>query len=183
MVVEKRRIEVQGCRNTFEIGSFKDTLLSRIAHRHAVRQVLNRTLHSYIVVVAHGRTVNFFLPIGVGCAQCLCGIAACSVFLRNEIAIFIAVHQFERVALNTNGYTTIIAHLRSHTLATLLRGDDDNTIRTARTVDGRGRGVFQNVERLDVLGINHRQGVRQTLHAILVHGNSVDNDKRIVRGV
>ena len=183
VVVEKRGIEVQSCRNTLEIGSFKDTLLSRIAHRHAVRQVLNRTLHGHVMVVAHGRTINFFLPIGVSSAQCLCGIAACSVSLRDEIAIFVAVHQFERVALNANGYATVIAHLRSHALATFLRGDDDNTIRTARTVDSRGRSIFQDVERLDVLGVNHRQGVRQTLHAVLVHSYTIDNDKGIVRGV
>ena len=183
VVVEQRRIEVQSCRNTLEVGGFKDTLLSRITHRNAVRQVLNSTLHGHIMVVAHGRTVNFFLPIGVSCAQCLCGIAACSVFLRNEIAVFVTIHQLKRVALNANGYTTIIAHLRSHTLAALLRGDDDNTVRTTRTVDGRCRSVLQNVERFNILGVNHRQGVRQTLHAILVHGDSVDNDKGVVRGV
>ena len=135
------------------------------------------------MVVAHSRTINFFLPVGVSSTKGFRGITVRAISFDNVIAIFVTIHQFERVTSLAHRHTAIIAHLRSHTLATLLRGDDDNTVRTARTVDGSGRSIFQDVERLDVLGVNHRQGVRQTLHALLVHSNSVDNDKGIVRGV
>ena len=55
------------------------------------------------------------------------------------------------------------------TLLTTLRGDDDNTIGTTSTIDSRGRGVLQNIDRLNLRGSDI---------ADAADGESVDNIKR-----
>ena len=66
----------------------------------------------------------------------------------------------------------------------LLCGDDDDTVRTARTVDGCSRCVFQHVERLDILWVDGREEVGACVaHLVVVHRHAVDNDQRIVAGV
>ena len=49
---------------------------------------------------------------------------------------------------------TVVRNLHAVILLTLLSGDDDNTIRTLRTVDRGGSGILQDLHRLDIVGVH-----------------------------
>ena len=63
-----------------------------------------------------------------------------------------------------------------------LGGDDDDAVGCTRTVDGSRRGILEDGHRLDVLRVNHRQGVGSAGVALVGHGHAVDHDKRVVGG-
>ena len=134
------------------------------------------------MVAADGSTEDFFLPVGILHAQQAGGGRVYAIVAGDELAELVASEHVELVALHRVAHVAVVAHLRSLTHAALLRGDDDDTVRTATTIDGRCRGVFQHRERLDIVGVHHRQRVGCTLHALSVHGQSVDHNQRVVRG-
>ena len=68
-------------------------------------------------------------------------------------------------------------------LRALLRGDHDDTVRCAGTVDGGCRSILQDGEALDVLRVDGGERVAHTADAVVRHGQAVDDDQRIVRRV
>ena len=183
VIVKERRIQVQGSRDTLEVRGLQDTLLVGIAHAYTVGKILHGTRNRHIVVMADGLTIDFVLPIGIGCTQCVYGDTALTIDTHDESTILVAVHHLKALLAHAQCCASRIGNARLHTLAAFLRSDDDDTVRTTRTVDSRGRSVLQYVERLNVLGIDHRKGVRQTLHTFVIHGKTIDDDQRIVGGV
>ena len=71
--------------------------------------------------------------------------------VRTEL---IAIQYLQCLVVLTDGQASCIGNLRSHTRTTFLGGDNNNTIRTTTTIDGGGRGIFQHVERLDILRVD-----------------------------
>ena len=67
----------------------------------------------------------------------------------------------------------VIGHLGRSALATLDGGDDDHTVGTTGTVDSGGRGILQDIHRLDIGGVD----IRKLTH----EGDSVEHDQRVVR--
>ena len=187
VVVKQRRVEVDSSRVALEARGLEDTLLVGVTHRHAIRQVAaHRAGHHHVVVVADGFAEDFVLPVGVVFAQCLqgfglAGVALVEVF--HESSILIAVHHVDGFLLHAQRHATVVRHAGLLAAAAFLGGDDDDTVRTAATVDGRCRSVFQHVEALDILRVDNTQSVRHTLDTRLVHGHTVDDDKGVVAGV
>ena len=135
------------------------------------------------MVVADAVAVNLVLPVGRGVAETFVGVRALAIVVLDELAILVSVHHVELLRDGADGERAVVSHLRSLVLAALLGGDDDDTVRTAATVDGRGRGVFQDGERLDVVRIDQRQRVVHTFRGIVVHRHTVDDNQRAVGGV
>ena len=73
-----------------------------------------------------------------------------------------------------------IGDLRFLSRAALLGCDDNHTVRCTRTVDGGSRSILQHGEALDIVRVNHRQRVGKSLHTIVVHSQTVNNDQRVI---
>ena len=72
---------------------------------------------------------------------------------------------------------------------TLLHGDEDDTVRTLRTVEGSRVGTLQDGEALDVLDVDVSETVglhtlltpvAVVVHIAVTHGNAVNDDERLV---
>ena len=183
VVVEQRRVQVNGCRHALEVGAFQRTLLVGITQRDAVGKFLERARQRDVVVMRDGRAVNLLLPVGVGSTEHLVGIALLAPDVLDEVAILCGIHHVERVLVGADGHATGVRHLHALTPATFLRCDNDDTVRTAATVDGRGRGILQHVEGLDVLRVNGCEKVGNTLHSVVIHRHTINDQQRVVVGI
>ena len=136
------------------------------------------------MVVADAVAVDLVLPVGVGIAQSLVSIALLTtIVVLDELAVLSSVHHIELLRNGTDGESAVVGNLRCLVLTAFLCGDDDDTVRTAATIDGRGRGVFQYGERLDVVRVHQCQRVVHTFRGVVVHRHAVDDNQRTVRGV
>ena len=66
------------------------------------------------------------------------------------------------------------------TLTTLLGGDDDHTIRCARTIDGSSGSILKDSHRLNILRIEHSKSVGAACATLVRLGHAVDHDKGVV---
>ncbi len=138
VVVEERWREVEAARVAAEVGGLHDTLVVGEAEAHAVRHVGHAARHGHVVVVGNGCAIDFVLPVGVGemlhavvvgPAEGPVSVAVLAVEVFHELGERGAVHHVERVLLHGDGHVARIAHLRCLlALASLLRGDDDDTV-------------------------------------------------------
>ena len=138
-----------------------------VAHQTAVLHGVHRDVAVGILIIAHHHAfarVTF-------------------IYLGHGRTVLVAVHHVGELLLGAQRHATRIAHLRGTALAAFLGGDDDDTVRTTATVDGGGRCVLQHVERLNILGVDHRKGVGKALYAVVVHRHAVDDDQRVVGGI
>ena len=87
--------------------------------------------------------------------------------------------------------TCIEAHL-GFIVLTFLRGDNDNSVCSCRTINGRGRGVFKHLHRLDVGWVDPRERVEcgttrygRGRHFAVVHVDkcAIYHIKRLCSGV
>ena len=94
---------------------------------------------------------------------------------------------------------TLVGHLRETKIAVigdlhpigscaLLRRDDDDTVRTLRTIDGGSRGIFQHLHRLNIIGIDGTNiHIRHTIHhdqrvGTVQRADTTDTDRRLTTG-
>ncbi len=187
VVVEQRGVEVGAHGVALEVGSLDDTLLARVAQAHAIGQILaHRAAHLQVVVGRPGGAQDFVLPVGAGSTQQAHSRiveAGAVVHLLDIVAILVAAHHVDGLALHAHGDTAVVAHLGLLAAASLLGSDDDDAVAAAATVDGGCRSVFQDVEALNVQRVDHRQAVGHALDAVVVHGDTVDHNQRVVAGV
>ena len=138
------------------------------------------------MVSAYGVAQHLVHPVRVGCAQGRHTLGAAAVVLLVEVggivAELVARQYFVLLVGVRNADVTIVAYLHGAALLTGLGGDDDDTVAGAATIDGRCAGVLQYGEGFDVLGVHHGEGVRQTLYAIVIDGQTVDDNQRVVAG-
>ena len=85
--------------------------------------------------------------------------------------------------MGAQGEASAVGNLRSLPFPPLFRSDNDDAIRATRTIDGRCRCVFQHIEALNVLRVDGRKDIRDTLHTRIINRNIVDNDQRIVGSI
>ena len=90
------------------------------------------------------------------------------------------VHHVHLVTDSTYRNVAVVGNAGLGALAALLRRDDDHTVRSAATVNGSSRSVLQHGERLDVVRVDQRKRVRGTLQTVVVHGQTVDDNQRVV---
>ena len=135
--------------------------------------------------------IDFFLPIGVvelllvvlGHTKGFVCIRVLAVVTFDKVYKLVASHYFLRLVLLTDGNTTIIAYLRTRALATFLRGDDDDTIGTTATIDSSCRSIFKYCETFNVGRVHHREGVGKTFHTLVVHGQTINHNQRIIGSI
>ena len=181
VVVEEGRREIDGGSETFKAAGLERTFIVGVAEADAIGQEAQAAVDGEIVVVADGSLVDFVLPVGVGSAKRQGGCAA-EAFLHH-LTEFVAAEDVKLLGKRSDADTTVVGDLRTAVLAAFLGGDDDDTVGSARTVDGSGGSILQDGEAGDVFRIDHCQGVGKTLHAFVVHGETVDDDERVVGGV
>ena len=97
--------------------------------------------------------------------------------------ILITIKNIKCILLRRNSDATVVAYLCTSAYTSFLCGDNDDTVRTAATVDSCGRSVLQHRKALDIIRIDHRKRVGKTFHTLVVHCKSINNDKRVVRCV
>ena len=155
------------------------------------RHILHTTRHGYVIIKRQSGAIDFFLPIGVvelllsifHHTQGFVGVRTFSIVGLHELYKLIPRHHLLHTALLVDRHTSVVAHLQLSTFAAFLGGDDDYTIRTTATIDSSCRSIFKHREALNVSRVYHREGVRKTLHTLVVHGQTVDNDQRIIRSI
>ena len=122
---------------------------------------------------------NLVLPISVGCTHCACIEAqrgCCLLELTGiQYLVFLLDGRYSDIAIVGNG--------RSLTCTSLLGGDDDDTIRSTRTIDGCCRSILQYSKALDIVRVNHRQRVTHTTHTIVVNSQTINHIERLVGSI
>ena len=63
---------------------------------------------------------------------------------------------------------------------TLLGSDDDDAVRSARTVDRGSRSILQHRERLDIARVDRRERIGHARDGVVRDGQTVDDDQRVV---
>ena len=132
------------------------------------------------MVRAEGSTINLVLPVGISITHQVCSCAVCTIVTIDEVTILGSAEHIKGLLASRKSNVSVVAHVSCLTFASLLRGDDDDTVRTTATIDGSRRSVLQDGEALDVLGIHHRKGIGQTLDTLIVHSQTVDDNQRVV---
>ena len=181
VVVEEGRREIDGGGETFKCAGLERTFLVGVAKADAIGQEAQAAVDGEVMVVADGGLEDFVLPVGVGSAEGQGGFAAEAVL--HVLTELVAAKNVKFLRHGSDADATVVGDLRAAVLATFLGGDDDDTVGGTRTVDGSGGGILQHGEAGDVFRIDHCQGVGKTLHAFVVHGETVDDDERVVGGV
>ena len=123
--------------------------------------------------MADTRLVVQVLPVGVGVVALVERVLILFGILA-ELREGGTIHHGILVEYLLECNVAVVAHLGGSTLRTLLGGDDNHTVGTAATVDSGGRGILQDVHRLDVGRID----VAQLAH----EGNTVEHNQRVVAG-
>ena len=183
VILKQRRIEADTCCCTLEVRSLKNTVLVGVADADTIRHILRATLDSDIVVSTYSRTINLFLPVGICLTEKLPSIRALAIIVLYEVAILCSVKNINGFLLYRIRDIAGIRNLWFHSLATLLCCDDDNTIRTTRTINSCCRSILKNRERFNIVRVYHRKRIRKTLYALIVHSKTINDNKRIVRSV
>ena len=125
------------------------------------------------MVVADTCLIVQILPVGIDIVALVQRVLVLTGILT-ELAECGTVHHRILLEDTPEAHITIIGHLGGRTLSTLDGGDDDHTVGTTGTVDSGGRGILQDIHRLDVGGVD----IRKSAH----EGDTVEHDQRVVRG-
>ena len=176
--VEELRSEAEAYGCALHLRTFQDTLIVGVAGADAVGKESGRAAYAEAVVLREGSAESLFLPVGVGVAHVV-GNGLVAEFAADELGELSAVHDVEGLAGGVD--MPVGGEADARTSACAFAGcDDDHTVRSARTVDGGCRSIFQHGHLLDVLRVDHGQGVCACATALVGLGHTVDNDKRIV---
>ena len=133
------------------------------------------------MVVAEGCAENLILPVGVCIAQ-LGNVQALDT--SHQTLVLCRIQHVILLGNGRNGDVAIVGQMRNRgSLFALLGGDDDHTVRCARTINSCSRGVLQNGERLNVVRVDHSHHVTHTCCCTIGDGQSVDNQQRVIAGI
>ena len=187
VLVEEVGREAQVERPAFVFRRFERTLLVGVAHRctvgHAVVDVADQ---ADVVVMRNGGAEDQILPVGVLVAEHRLYLVArgrtCGIHLVDVGAELAGGHHGQLVGVGLDAHAAAVRYA-GRVAAPLLGGDEDDAVRSTRTVDGRRRSVLEHGEGFDVVGVDRLQRVGHTLAAVDCDGYPVDHDQRVVRGV
>ena len=135
------------------------------------------------MVSADSAAIDFVLPVCVSVAKEFGGVRILAVVALDEVCIFCCVEEVEFLCCYRIRNVSVVRDARSLIATTFLCSDDDDTVRAAATVDGSSGSVLEDGERLNIVRVDHRERVRKTFHALVVHSETVDDDERVIRCV
>ena len=144
------------------VRALDDALTVHIVERSHILGLGRAAGDRQVVVMADTRAEHLVLPVGI--AVLVVGIV--DIVAADVAADIVGRGHVEGLGNLVEGHVAVVAHVGALGLAAALGGDDDHTVGGLRAVDGRGRGVAEHVNRLDVIGGHHRD-----VHA----GNTVDD--------
>ena len=136
-----------------------------------VAAAIGTTSHADVVVMAYTCLIVQILPVSADVIAFIQRVLIQTGILT-ELAIRRTVHHRVLMEHLLEAHVAIIGHLGGSALIALHGGDDDHTVGTTGTVDGRCRSILQNIHRLDVGGID----IRKLSH----EGDTVEHDQRVV---
>ena len=91
--------------------------------------------------------------------------------LSKILAILVGIHHVIYIARNlVNTEVTRVVHLQRLVFLTILGSDDNDTIRSTRTIDGTRRSILQNLNGLDI--------IRREVTDSGTHWHTIDDIKR-----
>ena len=187
-VIEELRSKIEAHGGTIHARVHQNTIVIGVAGRHAIRQTAGSSTHAQVIVVRDGGTQHFVLPVGVECAillgvglNILDGVAVSAKLLCQNFCQCLCRQRLVGLAGSVDIHIGGEVHLRL-ALHTTLGGDDDDTIRSARTVNGCSGSILEDGHVLNVVRSNHRERVAHTLYTGVVQWHTVDDDKRVVVG-
>ncbi|MNI14239.1 hypothetical protein D3C73_674920 [compost metagenome] len=151
MIVEKFRCQGQRRCCTFEVIIFQHPVLIHVSSRNAVRHV--SCFGSDIDVVIRGKSIaiDHILPIGIGRPQQL--FHDIGSICIDIVPNLIGSQQIYLFAHGSQGVLCRKIDLRTRSTP-FFCGDQDNTIRRTRTIDGCSVSIFQDGKCLDVIGVD-----------------------------
>ena len=181
MVLEKRGVENHVAGPSLGVVLAHESVLTVESCRHTEGQEPRSARKAQIVVGAEGGAIDLVVPVGIVVAK---QSSLCSGALGVDgIDKLVAAHHVDhaRTGLQAVGGAEIDAQL---SFGTFFRGDDDDTIGSTRTIDGRGGSVFEYSHALDVVWVDQAQEVAAVArYAALLQGYAVEDDERVVAGV
>ncbi len=167
-----------------EARAYTHTVLIEIAATQGVVHVLVTAIDVHRVVLHEGRLEEFVLPVGaVGEQRGVFIVFAGAPALNGrthiiELRILRQVHHTEFLGEGLPADIPLILYFGLAVLSPL-GGDHHHTIGSTRTVDGRGRSVFQHLNGGDVRRVDTGQHTRTT-RSVAARGDTVDNIQRLV---
>ena len=171
---------------TLVVAHLQRSLVVGVAHAHPVGELaFHIAIDTQVLVGREGRAIDEVLPVGIGRThERLYGLqtAGAGIGAAHVVAILVARHHVECRAVLFQTVAGVVAHL--HVVAgALLGGDDNHTVRSARTVDGGGRSILQYRIGVDVVGVDRCQRVGHAGTTLGRNGYPVDYDQGVVLGL
>ena len=164
-------------------GALERTLLVEVVQTDVVGVVGTATAQVDVVILANAGLEHLVEPVGVRAVhEVVLAVlakavatgqrrAAVQAGLTQVVAVLVGIHQLVGVAGNlVDTEVALVVELQRLVLLTVLRGDDDHTVSSTRTVDGTCRCVLQHLDGLDV--------VRREVADGSTHGHTVDDVQR-----
>ena len=186
VIIQEGRIQVERSSNTLHLRAFNSTVVECVTHRSAVRHIHHfgfyATHERNVVVGRNSSTVDLVEPIYVVVHEVVVGLCrlTCS---RCISAQFVACEDLEVLEHGTEADVTIVGHFQFLSGFTFLGCDEDDTVRCTATIDSGSGSVFEDGESLDIVRVNERERVRNTLNTIVIHGQTIDDDKRVIGSI
>ena len=189
MFVEELRAQINRSCISVIIRSLQCTFFSIVTQRNAERQEANFSGYSYVMVSAKTCLEDLILPISrlfriltYQSSGCITYSSTCGILLSNSLTERCSIHSFDTLIRVFCGKGSRIANLNL-VLCTFLSGNDDDTVRSTRTVNCGSRSIFQHGESLNVVRVDSSKSIRCTRSCIVRGRNSVDDNQRVIAGI
>ena len=144
------------------MSALDDALTVHVVGAGHILGLASTAVDAHVVVVRDTGAQHFVLPVGV--AALVVGVAR-DVVVPQEATDVVGRSHVERLSHLVDGHIAVVAHVGA-AFQSALGGDDDHTVGSLRTIDGRSRSVAQHVDGLNIIGSHHRD---------VYAGNTVDD--------
>ena len=186
VLVKEGRGQADGEVSTLVITHLQRGLVECVAQADAVGEhALDVAIEADVLVGGEGRAVNQVLPVGVGRTHQrldACQTVGTCIDGVHVVAVLVTRQHIHGSGVLLQAVAGVVADLHFVARA-FLRGNDDDAVGGTRTIDGRGRGIFQHRIGLDVVGVDRSQGVGHACTTFCRYGHAVNHDQRVVAGI
>ena len=159
---------------TLIVIATNDTILICITERYSHRYFLtDASRHGNIMVHTKCRTVNLVLPIGIAATHY--DIIWNTRNSRNKCSELISTQYFQTVGSCTQSKIGRVIELRC-TIGSFFCSNNNDTIRSSRTIDCRSRSIFQDGKGLYIIRVYTTDKVSSALNRRVVNRYSINNN-------